>query len=197
VLGQAQHRANTDASQPLEYRRLGDESVNHAFGFLFEHLLLDPAWNRRYLRLPQRVAKEASQMAAFVQLAALRSACALLPCELTLFQRGHQEASSEYEERMGPALLVGVNPSFFLYELLPQLSRTQVLRGLALEARLHSVLRERFNEDFWRNPAAGTWLTQLFSRGQREDAEKLSRELGGPLELAMAGTRVVAALGGS
>jgi hypothetical protein len=68
---------------------------------------------------------------------------------------------------------------------------------LALEARLHSVLRERFNEDFWRNPAAGTWLTQLFSRGQREDAEKLSRELGGPLELAMAGTRVVAALGGS
>src|SRR5258707_1838284 len=197
VLGQAQHRANTDAAQPLEYRRLGDASVNQAFGFLFEHLLVDPAWNRRYLRLPQRVAKEASQMAAFVQLAALRSACAFLPCELTLFRRGHREGSSEYEDRMGAPLLVGVNPAFFLYELLPQLSRTQVLRGFALEARLHSVLRERFNEDFWRNPAAGTWLTQLFSRGQRDDATKLSQELGGPLELAMAGTRLVAALNGS
>jgi hypothetical protein len=164
---------------------------------LFEHLLLEPAWNRRYLRLPQRVAKEASQMAAFVQLAALRTACALLPCELTLFQRGHREGSSEYEERMGAALLVGVNPAFFLYEFLPQLSRTQVLRGFALEARLHFVLRERFNEDFWRNPAAGAWLIRLFSRGQRDDAAKLSQELGGPLELAPAGTRLVAALNGT
>lgn len=197
VLGQAQHRANTDASQPLESRRLGDASVNEAFGFLFEHLLLDPAWNRRYLRLPQRVAKEASQMAAFVQLTALRSACGFLPCELTLFQRGHPEGSSEYEDRMGAALLVRVNPAFFLYESLPQLSRTQILRGFALEARLHSVLREHFNEDFWRNPAAGAWLTRLFSRGQRDDAEGLSRELGGPLELGMAGTRLVAALNGS
>jgi hypothetical protein len=196
VLGQAQHRANTDASQPLEYRRLGDVSVNHGFGFVFENLLLDPAWNRRYLRLSQRVAKEASQMAAFVQLAALRSACAFLPCELTLLKRGHPEASAEYEERMGAALLVGLNPAFFLREFAPQLGQAQVLRGFALEAALHTALRERFNEDFWRNPAAGSWLSQLFSRGQRDDAEKLSRELGGPLQLAMAGTRLVAALNG-
>jgi hypothetical protein len=197
VLGQAQHRANTDSSQLLEYRRLGDASVNEGFGFLFEHLLLDRPWNRRYLRLPQRVANEAGQMAALVQLTALRAASALLPCELTLFQRGPEEAKSEYSERLGTALMVSINPAFFLYESLPQLSRTQILRGFALEARLHSVLRERFNEDFWRNPAAGAWLTQLFSRGQRDDADRLSRELGGPLKLAASASRLIQALDGA
>ena len=197
ALGQAQHRAATSGALPTESRRLGDGSVNEGFGFLFQHLLLDPTWHRRYLRLPQRIANEAAQMSAFVRLTAVRGGCAFFSSELTLFERGFAQAHDEFEEWASAALRVRVDPAFLVLEWMPQLSRAQMLRGFALEARLYSVLRQRFNEDFWRNPAAGTWLAQLFSRGQRDDADHLSREFGGPLELTTAGTRLIQALSGA
>jgi hypothetical protein len=56
---------------------------------------------------------------------------------------------------------------------------------------------ERFNEDFWRNPAASTWLKGLFSRGGTDDAEALSTEVSGTgLSLPEAGARLVAILNG-
>lgn len=197
AVGQAQHRAGTSHALPTESRRLGDASINEGFGFLFQHLLLDPAWHRRYLRLPQRVANEAAQMTAFVRLTAVRSACALFPWDLTLLERGFEQAGDEFEERASMALRVRVDPAFVALEWMPQLSRAQTLRGFALEVHLQSVLRQRFNEDFWRNPAAGSWLAQLFSRGQRDDAGRLSQELGGPLELSTAAARLIQALAGS
>jgi hypothetical protein len=175
---------------------MGDNSVNEAFGSLFDHLLLDPRWHRRYLRLPQRLAKEASQMTAFLLLTALRKSCAVLSFEASLPARDLGTAAKECQERLTLALLVEESPAFFASEALPQLGRSRQLRAVALEARLHSFLLEHFNEDFWRNPAAGDWLLKLFARGQRDDAQAIGRELGGPLQLLDAAERLVSALNG-
>jgi hypothetical protein len=70
-----------------------------------------------------------------------------------------------------------------------------VLRGWALEAVLLGKLREKFNEDFWRNPATGRWLKELSQRGQRDDATEIARQLGAELQLEAAGARLVKVMG--
>jgi hypothetical protein len=39
-------------------------------------------------------------------------------------------------------------------------------------------LRERFNEDWWRNPSAGPWMIEeLFAHGQRELAHEQAQRV--------------------
>ena len=52
------------------------------------------------------------------------------------------------------------------------------LDAWALEHVMHSTLTARFNEDFWRNPAAGRWLTDFAAKGQRDDAGVIATTLG-------------------
>jgi hypothetical protein len=51
------------------------------------------------------------------------------------------------------------------------------LRGLAFAARARASLRERFDEDFWRNPRALAVLGGLWSRGGRPTLRELWSEL--------------------
>ncbi|MFZ5470261.1 MAG: peptidase M3 [Myxococcota bacterium] len=195
-LGHAQQRAHVLRTAPVEERRLGDLSVTEGFAYLFDHLLLDEGWHKRFLRLPPTVAREAARLAAFNNLWLLRRYAAKLPYELSLYERGPERPlAEEYEERLGAALFVGVHKGFFLYDVDAQLYATRYLRAWALEARLHAVLCDRFNEDFWRNPATGAWLQSLFSRGQRDSAEVMAEQLGAPLSLSEAGSRLVQVMG--
>lgn len=193
--GHALQRAHVSRTAPVEERRLGDATVTDAYANLFDHLLLDEAWHRRFLRLPQATARESARIAAFNNLYLLRRYAAKLPYELSLYSRGPSPAlAQEYEERLQAALLVGVPRGFFLYDVDPQLYATRYLRAWALEARLHEVLTSRFNEDFWRNPATGRYLKELFSAGQRDSAETLAQRLGAPLSLSEAGRRLVSVM---
>lgn len=194
--GHALHLAHSSRTLAPEDRRLGDASVTESFAFLFDHFLIDEQWHRRFLRLSQPQARDAARVAAFNNLVLLRRYCARLPYELALYERGPvRELAEDYEERMTAALFVGVPKGMFLYDIDAQLHGARYLRAWALEATWHRVLQERFDEDFWRNPATGRWLVTLFDRGQRDDAEALSREFSGaPLDVGLAGERLVAVL---
>ncbi|MHB8878456.1 MAG: gluzincin family metallopeptidase [Myxococcaceae bacterium] len=191
--GHAQQLAHVARTAPVEVRRLGDLSVTEGYASLFDHLLLDEAWHRRYLKLSQPVAREAARIAAFNNLWLLRRYAAKLAYEISLYEHGPVRAmAEEYEERLGRATFVGLHRGFFLFDVDAQLQSTRYLRAWAFEARLHAWMCERYNEDYWRNPAAGSYLKELFSRGQRDDAETLAKQLGGEkLSLADAGERLV------
>ncbi len=191
--GHAQQLAHVARTAPVEERRLGDLSVTEGYGYLFDHLLLDEDWHRRYLKLPQPTAREVARLSAFNNLVLLRRYAVKLGYELALYERGPERPmAEEYEERLSRALFVGVHRGYYLFDVDAQLSATRYLRAWALEARLHAFLCGRYNEDFWRNPATGTYLKGLFARGQRDDAETLAKQLGGDrLSLADAGDRLV------
>jgi hypothetical protein len=158
--------------------------------------MLDEDWHRRYLHLPRALAREAARLAAFRSLVSLRRYCAHLPYEITVYQRGPVRSLAEdYQARVSSALFVSVQRGFFLREVEPQLYSSRRIRGWTLEARLRPTLVDRFNEDYWRNPATGQWLGELFARGQRDDADTLASELRrGPLSLEAAGARLVKVL---
>jgi hypothetical protein len=194
--GHALHLAHVDEKLPVELRRLGDASVTEGFASLFERLAADAGWLKRYLRMPTPAATDGARLAAFAGLTVLRRHCAKLAHERTLCLRGaSEERAEEYAEGQRRALHVEPHAGFFLYDVDPQLYSARYLRGWALEAQLKRQLTQRFNEDFWRNPAAGAWLRSLFTRGGSLTAEALASELSGqPLSLPEAGARLVAVL---
>jgi hypothetical protein len=52
------------------------------------------------------------------------------------------------------------------------------LRAWMLSAILHQVLLDRFDSQWYRNPAAGPFLAEILSAGQREDGGQLATQLG-------------------
>ncbi|MBL8954289.1 MAG: peptidase M3 [Myxococcaceae bacterium] len=196
AFGRGQHHANASRTTPLLERRLGDPAVPRAVAALFENVMLDEQWHKRYLRVPQAQAREAARLFAFRQTMRFRRKAALLPYALELYARGPSDAmAEEYQARMQATLGVAVPKERFLYDVRPMLLMVSVLRGWALEAVMFKTLRERFNEDFWRNPAAGRWLKELSQRGQRDDAAEIARQLGGELDLKATGARLVRVMG--
>lgn len=196
AFGRGLHHANAARTTPLLERRLGDAGVPRAMAALFENVMLDEQWHRRYLKLPQPQAREAARLFAFRQAMRFRRKCALLPYALELYSRGPSEAmAEEYQSRMQATLGVAVPRERFLYDVRPMFLMVSVLRGWALEAQLLGKLRERFNEDWWRNPATGRWLKELSQRGQRDDASEIARQLGAELQLEAAGARLVRVMG--
>lgn len=176
--GVALHRANVARTLPVVERRLGDPTVVGGVGKLFQSFLLEEAWLKRYLRLGSAAAREASRMFAFRQLMQLRCAAAQALSDAELWDRGPGGAFlDESRERNLDACLVD-GPRFAT--LLPEDLLGAALLELdewALETVLHGHLRGRFNEDYFRNPAAGRWLTELAAKGQREDAPTVAKGL--------------------
>jgi hypothetical protein len=62
----------------------------------------------------------------------------------------------------------------------PRFYSARYLRAWQLQAVLGETLVERFNADWWRNPAAGPWIVaELFANGQRELAEEQAKRVSG------------------
>lgn len=175
----ALQRANVGRTLPFVERRLGDRAVLHGVRLLFESLLLDEGWLKRYLRLTANQAREAARAFAFRQLSELRVLSAHAGFSLEAAQRGASSGlDDEYISRLSPALGVEAQRGVGLFEVDLHDERLLQLDGYALEFAWRKELRERFNEDFWRNPATGSWLLNLSARGQREDAVTLAKSLG-------------------
>jgi len=190
AIGRAQAMAGAGEELPPERRWLGDPATSLSHGLLFEQVLHDDAWLRRYLRLTEGQSREAARLAAFLQLARLRETCAQLLYEVALHERGPSRAMADtYAEQLQGALRVAVHPGFFLSSVAPHLRAAARARAFAQEAALRKELEERFNEDHWRNPHARAFLSLRFSRGPpaRVGAEAA--------DIAAAAARLVSVMG--
>ncbi len=177
--GLALHRALVSKGMHFVERRLGDLAVPQSFARVFESFLGDEAYLKRYLRVPSAQAREAARLFAFRQLTEQRRAAANALVSLELLRRGPVEPlAGEFEERLSNALYVEVPKSRFLLDTDVWVNDVLALDAWALEHVMHSTLTARFNEDFWRNPAAGRWLTDFAAKGQRDDAGVIATTLG-------------------
>lgn len=177
--GLALHRANVGRTLPFVERRLGDAALLGAVGVLFESFLLDEGWLKRYLRLTASQAREAARSFAFRQLQTMRRAAALSAFSFEAAQRGARAGlDDDFVSRMSPALGVEAQRGTGLYEADVNNDAALTLDAFALEHVFRAELRERFNEDFWRNPATGRWLVDLASHGQRDDVTVIAKSHG-------------------
>lgn len=193
-LGHALHFAHTDPRLPVEDRRLGDASVTEAFAFLMDGLLRERGWLRRFVGLAQPA--DLLRFTAFHKLWFLRRYAAKLEYELTLHADGPPARCADlYRELLAGATLVDWPRDLSLADLDPFFYAARYLRAWIFEAQLRELLRERFDEEWYRNDRAGPFLLALWQRGQRHPIEQLAVELGlAPLSLDPLLAQLTAAL---
>jgi hypothetical protein len=184
-LGYALQRAHTAAELEVEERRLGDRSVPLGFGSLLEGLLSNPAFAERVCGVPRAALPEYLRLGALLSLLRARRDAALLQVELEAYAPvDPHEGAERYVERLGRATGLRHDPRGALLALRPPFRVARRLRAAQLGAALSRQLRERFDDDWWRNPRSGALLLDFFRSGQRYTAAELSVQLtSSPLSL--------------
>ncbi len=182
-LGHALHYAYTDARLPVEYRRLGDPSVTETFAFLLDGLLRERGWLRRFVGLARP--GDLLRFTALHKLYFLRRYAAKLTYELLLHAEGATPRCADaYRDLLAGAALVDWPRELYLADLDPFFYAARYLRAWIFEAQLRDFLRERYDDEWYRNDRTGPFLLALWREGQRRSIEDLAAELGlGPLSL--------------
>ena len=181
--GHAEHFAHVDSGLPMEYRRLGDNSVTESFAFLLEHLTEDPEWLTARLGVadPAPVVSHARA----VKLVMLRRYAAKIAYELELHDAAPplDAMPARYAELLAGSTRVQWPRESWLADVDPGFYVACYLRAWALETAWRRALRERFGARWFESPAAGEWLLGVWRQGQRLDgATLLEQALGEELD---------------
>ncbi len=178
ALGTALLRVGPPADAPPEDLWMGDPAVRHACAAVLAGLLLEPGWLRRCARVElQRDDERALAIAAVLdaRTCAARTLAILDAQEAGLGARAATAHRELYARATGAELPRGLA----LLDLDPWLDAEAELRGMALAARVRAFLRERYDEDWWRNPRSLPSLAGLWNRGGRPTLPELWSEMGG------------------
>jgi hypothetical protein len=174
--GHAEHYAHADRNLPFEFRHLGDNSVTESFAFLLEGLTRNSAWLEARLGVEDPEPVTAHARAG--ELVMLRRYSAKLDYELELHGRASElrEMPARYAELLSGATGVAWPQASWLSDVDAGFYAARYLRAWALETAWRRSLQERFGERWFESPEAGTWLLELWSRGQRLRADELLAE---------------------
>ena len=182
-LGHALHFAHTDPEHPVEYRRLGDNSVTEGYAVLMDGILRERAWAERHLG---RDLEAYLAHAVLHDLWVYRRYAAKLAYELELWRAPAAAMAGEdddalagrYAAHLGAVAPVPVDRERHLADLDLHFYAARYLRAWLLAAILRSHLRADFGDAWFDSRRAGRFLRELWSYGQKLDAVEIARELG-------------------
>jgi hypothetical protein len=188
--GHTEHFAHTSPELLMEEKRLGDNAVTEGWAMLMQHLTDEPAWLTRRLDVgrPDELAREgATGLLYFV-----RRYCAKLLYEIEFHAAGDVTSMRpRYVELLGDALKIEPSDTDYLADIDSGFYVTEYLRSWAFEAQLRAHLRERFGTTWFAQREAGSLLRELWSEGQRINADELLKDVtGAELEMAAVADRV-------
>ena len=157
---------------------------------LLQHLTDEPAWLTRRLDVPHPT--EFAREGATGLLYFVRRYCAKLLYELEFHSADDvTQLRSRYVELLGDALKIEPSDADYLSDIDSGFYVTEYLRSWAFEAQLRAHLRERFGNAWFARRDAGSLLRELWSEGQRYNADELLHEVtGAELEMASVADRV-------
>lgn len=179
-LGHALHFAYARPDYPFEYRWLGDNSVTESYAMLFDGLLQDAGWLKRYTDLGEKRVAVFTRSSGFEELHFIRRYCAKLIYETHLYGGDVRWESLPdlYVELLTKATSFRYSRSEAFVDVDAGYYSARYLRAWQLQALIDETLTERYDEDWWRNPRAGPWIVQsLLAEGQRELAHDLAKRV--------------------
>jgi hypothetical protein len=178
AIGTALLRLGPPPDAPPEDLWLGDPAVWHACWEVLEGLVRDREWLRRCAKVQlSRDEERGIAIAAVIdcRVAAARTLASLQAREFGLGSRAAAAHRDLYARATGAELPAGLA----LCDLDPWFEPLAHLQGRALAARIREFLRDRHDEDWWRNPRSASSLHALWGRGGRPTCTELWTELGG------------------
>lgn len=178
-IGHTLHFAYTEPTLPWEERALGDSAVTESFALLFESLTVDHGWVEAATGLTGRDLQDYGRLAGFLTLYDLRRQAAQFLWEMELAEADRPgELSGRYAEVLTNATGFRHEPVTYLEDIHRGFWIARQLRARMLSAITLDALNDRFGDEWYRNPAAGPFLQEILSAGQREDAPQLATQLG-------------------
>lgn len=179
-LGRALYYGHVNPNLPFEQRKLGDRSIDLAYGSLFKNLLLDPTWLTKTLGFDRP--KDYVIQAYLERLFDLRLCCGRVLYDLQLRRRASPLGMEEsYVEHMRRAIGVRVPPELYLHDVRTPLHSVIQLRARLFEPQVTLHLLHYFDDQWWANPRTGPYLLQEWARGGRHTVEALASDMGGSL----------------
>jgi hypothetical protein len=187
-LGHALHFAYMRDDYPFEYLWLGDNSVTESYAMLFDHLMQDAGWLKRYTDLGDGTRRDFLRAAGFEELHFLRRYCGKLLYETQLYGGDVRWDSLPdlYVETLTDATTFRYNRADAFVDVDLRYYSARYLRAWQLQSLIAETLTKDYDMDWWRNPKAGPWVVHnLFAEGQRELAhEQAGRVAGKQLSFA-------------
>jgi hypothetical protein len=172
AFGAALLRSGPPPDAPPEDLWFSDPGLDHACEGLLALLLLDPRWTKRCARADLSRDDERAIAVARLFKARICAARALASREAHVagsLARAAGTSQDLFRRACGAAL----PPGLALRDLDPWLDSFAELRGWAFAAGAWQHLRERYDEDFWRNPRASAAIQGFFARGGRPTLREL------------------------
>ena len=178
-MGHAQHFANT-ATDRLEFRQLGDNTVTEAYAFLFEELMDDPAWVREHIPLPPGELETYLKFRRFSRIYFARRYAAKILYEREL-HAGAPDPKGLYRKMLSRAYgfpLDEKDAARYLSDVDDYYYAADYLRAWFLKAQLDAALRKKYGARWFENPYAGASLKSLWNYGQELNGDELAAQLG-------------------
>lgn len=177
AMGEALHAVHTPADLPLEDRRLGDRSVPFAAGLLFESLLSTRAFVTRELEMPADQLTSYLRFSGTLELLRVRSLAAQHRFETEWGAAPGVVVPDRHAELLTAASGVGHDRRAALLAVRPGFAAARRLRASLLAPLLHARMRDRFDEDWYRNPRASGEMRGILSTGRVYGASELALQL--------------------
>jgi hypothetical protein len=176
--GHTEHFAHTSAELAMEDRRLGDNAVTEGWAMLLQDLVDEPAWLTRRLDFPRPTEFAAEGAAGLLYFVRRYSAKLLYELEFHAAE-DPVELAPRYVDILGDALKIEPSATDYLGDIDSGFYCTAYLRSWAFEAQVRTFLREKFGNVWFTRRDAGSLLRELWSEGQRMNADELLGELTG------------------
>lgn len=179
-LGHALHFAYMRPDLEFEYRWLGDNSITEGYAMLFDHLMQDAGWLKRYTELGASTIPMFLRAHGFQELHFVRRYSAKLIYEIELYggDVSWDALPDMYVQQLTAATTFRYDPADAFVDVDPRYYSARYLRAWQLQALLTETLVERYDVDWWRNPRAGPWIcSALFGEGQRELAHEQAQRV--------------------
>jgi hypothetical protein len=178
--GHALHYAGCDPSLPYTFRRLSrDHALTEIYSFLLESVTREPGWHAQHFGLSGDAAKERAEATLFLDVLLFRRYAAKLHYELELWADFDNAAgyASVYAERLLAATGFRYRADAFLADMDDDFYSADYLRAWVRTAQLRAHVRGRFGPDWWRTPATGDFLRELFAEGTRPSSEEIAERI--------------------
>ncbi|HEX3034299.1 MAG TPA: hypothetical protein VHT73_04080 [Thermodesulfobacteriota bacterium] len=168
---------HAEREDEFEFRRLRESASLETFGILFRSLLIQPKWQRKYLKLD--TSTDFLKFLYLKQLMAIRYYSGKLIYEPALHSDEDFKSKSDfYKQTLEKATLCEHDEADYLNDVDQFFHSASYLKAFIIEAELKTYLRENFDEEWWREKGAGDFISRLWKEGGRTTSEEIAKKAG-------------------
>jgi hypothetical protein len=178
--GHALHYAGCDPELPYTFRRISrDHALTEIYSYIVEAISREPEWHELYFGLSPEEARQNAEATTFLEALLYRRYEAKLRYELDFWSRFNSDGGDPdvYERLLTEATGIRYRKDNYLSDMDAGFYSADYLRAWIRSAQLRAHLIDEVGADWWRNPATGELLRDLFREGTKPTSEEIAARL--------------------